>query len=112
VFHLLYSNSYSIVHEVRIFNIFEVLVYICHKIFPFSNRRPNYLIVDNQVCKEVITSDTIQKVVQPFKVHDNIQPEYPFHYRYYHYRLLMNYTQYCLCSFPLFLFPSSGQSSL
>jgi hypothetical protein len=32
-------------------------------------------VVDNQVCKEVITSDTIQKVVQPFKVHDNIQTE-------------------------------------
>jgi hypothetical protein len=42
VFHLLYSNSYSIVHEVCLFNIFEVLVYIFHKIFPFSNRRPNY----------------------------------------------------------------------
>ena len=32
-------------------------------------------VVDNQVCKEVITSDTIQKVVQPIKVHDNIQTE-------------------------------------
>ena len=32
-------------------------------------------VVDNQVCKEVITSDIIQKVVQPFKVHDNIQTE-------------------------------------
>ena len=31
--------------------------------------------MDNQVCKEVITSDTIQKVVQPIKVHDNIQTE-------------------------------------
>jgi hypothetical protein len=32
-------------------------------------------VVNNQVCKEVITSETIKKVVQPFKVHDNIQTE-------------------------------------
>lgn len=32
-------------------------------------------VVDNQVCKEVITRGTIPKVVQPLKVHDNMQTE-------------------------------------